>query len=143
MAFIPMAPALPYMFFLALTFGFIDGFEMLTINNIWIFGGILIASILIDYFAGVMGVKYGGASRKGITFGILGLIIGLFLLPPFGGLVGLFIGVLVGEYALGKDKTKALKAATGSLLGSISGMLLNIFLAVVFLELFIAFVFFI
>ena len=143
MTLIPMAPALPYMFFLALLFGFIDGFEMLTINNLWIFGGILIASILIDYFAGVIGAKYSGASRKGIVFGFFGLILGFVLLPPFGGFLGLFIGVLVGEYVLGRDKTKALKAATGSLVGSISGMLLNTILAIVFFGLFITFVFFI
>lgn len=143
MALIPMAPALPYMFFLALLFGFIDGFELLTINNMWVFGGIFIASIFIDYFAGVVGAKYGGASRKGVAIGFLGLILGFVLMPPFGGFVGLFLGVLIGEYIVGRQKDKALKAATGSIVGSISGILLNTVLAMGFFGLFITFVFFI
>jgi hypothetical protein len=143
MTFIPMMPAIPYMFLMVLVFGFIDKFDALTVQNMWIFGGILIASILIDYFAGVIGAKYGGASRKGIAFGFLGLILGFLLLPPFGGFIGLFAGILIAEFLMKGDKTKAVKAATGSLVGTISGILLNTILAVIFFGLFITFVFFI
>ncbi|MBL7045035.1 MAG: DUF456 domain-containing protein [Parcubacteria group bacterium] len=143
MALIPMMPAMPYMFLVVLAYGFMDGFEVVTLQDIGIFAGILIISILIDYFAGIVGAKYGGASRKGILFGFLGLVLGVLLLPPFGGFIGLFIGVFIAEFVLKSDAQKAIKAATGSLIGSISGILLNTLLAIIFFILFIIFVFFI
>jgi uncharacterized protein YqgC (DUF456 family) len=142
MVFIPMIPGIPYMFAVAALFGFIDGFQNLTPLNLGILGGILIASIFIDYFAGILGAKYGGASKKGIFCGFLGLIIGLILFPPFGGFLGLFAGVLAAEFIAYKDKKRALKAATGSFLGSVSGVFINTCLAVVFFILFIIFTIF-
>jgi uncharacterized protein len=143
MTIIPMMPAIPYMFLMAWIFGYFDNFERLTAGNLWVFGGILIASILIDYFSGVIGAKYGGASRKGLLFGFLGLILGFLLLPPFGGFIGLFTGIFIGEFLMKGDKTKAIKAATGSLVGSIGGILINTFLAVTIFTLFVIFVFFV
>lgn len=143
MSFVPMMPAIPYMFLMIGIFGLFDGFKDLTVDNLWVFFWILIASILIDYFAGVIGAKYGGASRKGILFGFVGLILGFLLMPPFGGFLGLFIGIFVAEFILKGDKNKALKAATGSLIGSIAGVIINTFLAIAMFVLFILFVFFI
>ncbi len=143
MTFIPMMPALPYMFLMAGIFGLLDGFERFTINNLLVFAGILVVSILVDYFAGVIGAKYGGASRRGISFGFLGLVLGFLLIPPFGGFLGLFLGILISEFVMKGDKTKALKAATGSLIGSISGIFINTLLAIAVFALFITFVFFI
>lgn len=142
MVFVPAMPGIPYMFAMAAVYGFIDGFQNLTPINLGILGGILIASIFIDYFAGVLGAKYGGASRKGIFCGFVGLIAGLILFPPFGGFLGIFMGVLTAEFIFYKDKTKALKAATGSLLGSVSGVLINTCIAVVFFILFAVFTIF-
>ncbi|MGR3310470.1 MAG: DUF456 domain-containing protein [Candidatus Brocadiales bacterium] len=142
MVFIPMMPGIPYMFAMSVLFGFIDSFQNLTPINLGILGGILIASIFIDYFAGILGAKYGGASKKGIFYGFLGLIIGIILFPPFGGFLGLFSGVLAAELISYRDKTRALKAATGSFVGSVSGVLINTCLAVVFLILFIIFTIF-
>lgn len=141
MAFIPMMPALPYMFLMAAIFGFFDRFVNLTLTNLGVLGGILITSILIDYFSGIIGAKYGGASRKGILFGFIGLIIGFVLFPPFGGFLGLFAGVLVAEFIIKRSERAALKAATGSLLGSLAGIVINTFLAVLFFTLFIIFIF--
>ncbi len=142
MVFIPAMPGIPYMFAMVALFGFIDGFQNLTPIHLGILGGILIASIFIDYFAGILGAKYGGASKKGILFGFLGLIIGLILFPPFGGFLGIFLGVLAAEFIFHRDKTRALKAATGSFLGSVSGVFINACLAGVFFILFIIFTIF-
>ena len=143
MALIPMMPAIPYMFLMVGIFGYADRFERLTVGNMWVFAGILIASILVDYFAGIIGAKYGGASSKAMMFGFLGLIVGFLLIPPFGGFVGLFVGILIAEFIMKGDSAKAIKAATGSLIGSVSGILINTLLAIVFFGLFISFVFFI
>jgi uncharacterized protein len=141
MTIIPMMPALPYMFGVAALFGFFDNFEKLTPANLAVLGAILIFSIIVDYLSGIIGAKYGGASKKGILFGFIGLILGLIMFPPFGGFLGLFAGVLISEFAAGGSGTTALKAAAGSLFGSLTGVLINSFLAVAFFASFIFFVF--
>lgn len=132
-------PALPYMFVVALIFGFVDRWQHLSVRELIILGVIMIVSFINDYVSGVLGAKYGGASKKSLLYGVVGMILGLIVASPFGGIPGLFIGILVAEIVMFKDHKKALKAATGSLIGTIAGMLISLFLALLFLVLFILF----
>lgn len=140
LALVPMMPALLYMFLLAALYGFLNGFVSLTAGNLAVLGGIFAASVIIDYSAGVIGARYGGASRKSIFWGFVGMLAGLLVLPPFGGFLGLFTGVFISELIRRKNKNKAMKAATASLVGSVAGMVVNVVLAIAFLTLFIIFV---
>ncbi|OQA03533.1 MAG: hypothetical protein BWY68_00712 [bacterium ADurb.Bin400] len=97
------------------------------------------ASIAVDYFAGILGARYGGASKKAVLYGFVGLILGLVLLPPFGGIIGLFAGVAIAEWYSHRNKQRAVKAAAGSLIGSLTGILINLTLALLLLVLFIIF----
>lgn len=141
LAFIPAFPALFLMFVFALVYGFIDSFVHLTVHNILILGGIVALGFVVDTMAGLIGAKYGGASKKAILWGIVGIIIGFIIFPPFGALLGLFVGVLCAELYQLKSKRDALKAAGASVAGSLTGMAVNIILALTFLILFIFFAF--
>jgi uncharacterized protein YqgC (DUF456 family) len=141
LVFIPAMPAIPFMFILTLLYGFIDKFNRLGLEEFLIFGAIVVASLIIDWSAGVLGAKYGGAGRDSLIFGFLGAIVGTFLLPPFGGIIGLFAGVLLAELVQFRSHKKALRAASWSAIGSISGMFINFILALAFLVLFLIFVF--
>lgn len=138
-AFVPLMPALPYLFFVSLIFGFFDNFSHLTASNLIILGASVVFSLLIDYFSGIIGAKYGGASRRALLGGLVGVIIGLVLLPPIGGLIGLFLGVLFVELYDNRQRITAFRAATGALLGSLAGTAVNVFLALTFIVLFIIF----
>jgi len=137
--FIPALPGIPLMFLLALVLGFIDKFSHLTISNVVILLIITLASVAIDYFSGILGAKYGGASGKSMLWGILGLIVGVILFPPFGGFFGLFLAVIISELVLHGNNKKAIRAASGSLLGTLAGIIINLILALLFLGLFIGF----
>ncbi|HJO89688.1 MAG: DUF456 domain-containing protein [Candidatus Pacebacteria bacterium] len=95
----------------------------------------------IDYFSGIIGAKYSGASKKGLLFGFLGLILGFIFLPPFGGFVGLFVGILIAEFIIKGNEIMALKTAAGSLIGIATGIFINILLAIAFFVLFVLFLF--
>ncbi len=136
--FIPIFPGIPFMLLVAVTFGAITSFASLTGSEIGILAIIALASLAVDYLSGVLGAKYSGASAKALGAGFLGMLVGLFLLPPFGGLLGLFAGVLIAELRI-KSRHEALRAATGSLLGSLAGIVVNLLLAIVFLTLFLVF----
>ncbi len=137
---IPGMPAIPYMFLVALIFGFVDKFQNISPRNLIVLGVIVLLSIAVDYAAGILGAKYGGASKKSIIFGFLGSLLGTLLLPPFGGIVGIFAGVLIAEFMQFYDHKKAVKAASYTLAGSIAGLLVNFLLAIIFFTLFLVFV---
>lgn len=136
--FLPF-PALPYMFTIALIFGFVDKFQHLSVTQLIILGVIALVSFINDYLTGLLGAKYGGAAKKSLIFGVIGMLIGVIVAPPFGGFPGLFAGILIAELVSFKDHLKALKAATGGLIGSVVGTIVTLILALVFLVLFLIF----
>lgn len=135
---IPTIPGMAYMFLVVLIYGIIDKFETLLPWHLLIFGGIVLLGIAVDYTSGLIGAKFGGANKKSIFFGFIGLVIGLVIFPPFGLFLGLFLGVLIGEVIQMKGNAQALKAASYSLLGIVGGTVLSSLLALAF---FITFLF--
>ena len=127
------------MFLIVFLYKIIDKTGSFTLTELLILLLITLISLLIDYASGLIGAKYGGASKNAIIFGLLGLIVGFILFPPFGGVAGLFIAVLIFELLVQKDHRKAFKAASGSLLGHLSGMILSLLLSLTFFILFILF----
>jgi hypothetical protein len=75
--------------------------------------------LLLDYIAPALGAKKYGASKRGLWGSAIGMIIGIFFIPPWGMIVGAFIGALVGELAAGKSGRKALRAGWGILIGNV------------------------
>jgi len=62
------------------------------------------------------------------------MIIGIFFIPPWGLIVGAFIGAFVGELSAGKSGHKALRAGWGILIGNVFGIGLKLaFTAVILL----------
>jgi uncharacterized protein YqgC (DUF456 family) len=136
---IPVLPGIPLMFLVALVFGFVDRFAHLVWWELAVLFGITLASVAVDYSAGLIGARYGGAGRWATIAGMIGFIVGIFAFPPFGGLIGLFAGVLIAELLNHGEGLRSLKAATVSLLGSIAGIIANLLVAVLFLALFVFF----
>jgi uncharacterized protein YqgC (DUF456 family) len=140
LVFMPMVPAIPLMFLAAIVFGFIDGFTNITVSNFGVLGLIVALSVLIDHLAGLIGAKYGGASKRALAGGLFGLLLGTAILPPFGGFLGLFLGVFLVELIIQhRKKKRAWKAALGALVGSAAGVALNVILALLFITLFLIF----
>jgi uncharacterized protein YqgC (DUF456 family) len=136
MAFVPMLPALSYMFVVAVVYGLYDHFLHLTGWNVAILLGITLLSVIVDHTAGLLGAKYGGAHTKSILWGFAGAIGGTFAVPAVGSFFGLFLGVLLAEIYY-KRHEQALKAATGALLGSVAGVVVNVILSVLFMVFFV------
>jgi uncharacterized protein len=137
LVFIPGFPALLYMLIVAVIFGFVDHFINLTVFNLLVLSLLFVAAFVVDSLSGLVGARYGGASRKAMLWGIIGAIGGTFVLPPFGGLLGLFVGVLVAEVSSRKSHKDALTAAGSSVMGALAGMAINSGIALLFLVLFV------
>jgi uncharacterized protein YqgC (DUF456 family) len=141
MALVPGLPGLLSMLVIATLFGFIDHFTHLTLGNLGILAIVAAVAMLMDFFSGIVGAKWGGAHWTSIIYGIIGLILGSILIPVpiVGSLAGLFLGVLFSEWYRTASIKKANKAAVGSFAGSLVGMAGNIIAAVAFITLFIIF----
>jgi|WetSurMetagenome_2_1015567.scaffolds.fasta_scaffold1015947_1 uncharacterized protein len=135
---LPGLPGIPYMLIVAILYGFITKFATLSLTDFWWLAIIAIASLLIDYLAGMLGAKFAGTSKRATLAGFIGLVLGTILLPPFGGLIFMFFSILGVElWAYGKGEKKALQSASGAVLGSLTGILLNLTLALGFIALFV------
>ena len=141
-AVLPVIPGLLYMLFVAIMYAAISSFKILTLGKLGILGGLAVLSVLVDFFSGAIGARFGGASAKALLWGMFGFLIGLFLFPPFGPFIGLFAGVFLSEYNSHKNGQLAIRSATFSLVGKTVGIAFNLVLAFLFFGLSLYFIFF-
>jgi uncharacterized protein YqgC (DUF456 family) len=122
-------PPLSYIALLLLNFTRFAGF---TPAFLWIAAGITIVITVLDYILPAMGTKNLGGSRAGTIGSILGMIVGIFIIPPWGIIVGSFAGAFVGELIIGRDTNSALKSGLGSFIGFVFGTLAKFVICIVF-----------
>ena len=112
--------------------------------NYWILGIALLITIIIsvlDYVIPAKGTKKFGGSSYGIWGTNIGLVVGIFAPIPFGFIIGPFLGALIGELLYdSKDHKRAMKAATGSLMGFLASSFMKFLICVMYLGLFLAIV---
>ena len=79
---------------------------------------------ILDYFLQIYGVKKAGGGKYAIRGSIVGMLLGIFLFPPFGILVGAFIGAFIGAKI--ETNKNEVKIAFGAVLGFIAGTILKL-----------------
>ena len=57
---------------------------------------------------------------------VIGVIAGIFILPPFGFLILPLLGAMIGEIINGAETNKAFKSAFGTLIGLVAGTILKL-----------------
>ncbi|MEM9925266.1 MAG: DUF456 family protein [Cyanobacteria bacterium P01_D01_bin.50] len=137
-AVIPGIPGTSLVLIAIIIWGFIKGsFATISLPLI-VTGVVLLLSMGIDFFAGYLGAKKAGASKWGQIGAMVGFVVAfLGLLPPFlligGPLIGIFIGPLlgaiIGELIYRRNLFVAIKAGLGIVVGSLIGNIIQAFLA--------------
>lgn len=94
---LPALPGATLIWLGMLVYGFFVKFQ----NLPWTFyagqGLAVLLIFLVDYLAGIWGVRRYGGSREAVWGSVLGGLLGVLLLGPFGLIFGPFIGAVAGE----------------------------------------------
>jgi len=90
-------------------------------NFLYLFAGITVIVTVLDYIVPVWGTHKFGGSKAGVRGATAGLIIGVFIFPPLGIIIGPFAGAFLAEMMRENNFNKAFRSGLGSLLGFILG----------------------
>lgn len=120
--FLPVLPGLLLSLggLLIYKFGTDSGLSMI---YIWIFVFLTILSVILNYVIPARTNRKYGGTRWGSIGSVVGTLVGMFFIPiPFGFLIGMFLGVFVGELLHdANDKKKAWNSTKGALIGFLYG----------------------
>lgn len=120
---LPFLPGPPLGLAGLLLYAIVTKFQTVSVAAIIIFGALTILTIVLDVAAPALGAKGKKASRQGVWGSIIGGIAGMFVMGPFGIVIGPFVGAFIGEYLNKPNSEQALRAAWGSFLGFLVGTL--------------------
>ena len=119
---LPVIPGPPLSFFALIILSYAKNWQPFSTTFLIIMAGLAIVGTILDYVVPAIGAKRYGASKLGVWGSIIGMLIGLFIFPPWGMLIGAIIGALAGELAGGKKGEMALRAGWGVFVGNIMGI---------------------
>lgn len=121
-------PPIAYLAFIVLK---IINPETFSSDFLIIMAAITIIVLGLDYVLPIFGAKLYKASKQGIWFSVIGMLIGIFFFAPFGMIFGLLLGAIIGELASGKAKREALKVGFVSFVFSLLAVALKLSLVAV------------
>jgi len=115
---LPVIPGPPLSYAALIILSLAKQWEPFSIAFLIIMGALMLAVSLVDYVFPAIGAKRYGASKAGVWFSIIGMLVGIFFIPPWGMFIGAFAGALIGELLVGKGGKKALQAGWGVFVGN-------------------------
>ncbi|MGD8982493.1 MAG: DUF456 domain-containing protein [Desulfobacteraceae bacterium] len=115
----PVIPGPPLSFLALILLSLAKNWEPFSSTFLLIMGGLAVLVTILDYVVPLVGAKKYGASKWGIWISMIGMLIGVLFFPPWGMLLGAFVGALAGELLAGKKGRKSLQAAWGVFVGNV------------------------
>jgi len=133
----PILPGVIAIYAAFFVYGFMISFEPFgfwfwTIQTI-----ILIVLTIADYAVGAVSVRKYGGSKASVVGMTIGLIIGPFVIPAFGLIIGPWLGAVIGELTKVNDIGHALKVGWGSLVGLFASVVMKIVLQLIMIIIFV------
>ncbi len=138
---VPLLPGLPFIFFGYLLYGWLTGWQVISVKIVIIVGVVVALSLLIDYLAIKWSIDRYEASRSGLWGAVLGALLGVVVLNWLGIIIGAGIGAFIGELIDGKPHPLAVRTGVASALAVLAGGFVKVVLAVILLGIFLWLVF--
>lgn len=102
------------------------GWETFSPAFLVVMGALTLLTMVLDYVLPMAGAKKFGATRRGFWGAFIGMIAGVVLFPPFGLIIGAFLGAVAGELSAGKKNAVAMKAGLGVFAGVFAALIVKL-----------------
>jgi uncharacterized protein len=133
---LPMLPGVPFVFGGLLVAAWIDNFQRIGWPTLTILALLTAMALVVDFVATMLGAKRAGASKLALLGAAIGSIVGIFF-----GLVGIFIfpfvGAVIGEFIEHQKLGQAGKVGFATWLGLLFGALAKLALALTMIGIFV------
>jgi len=116
---LPLIPGPPLSFLSLIILSYAKSWEPFSATFLLVMAGMTIAITISEYMLPIGGAKRYGASKRGIWLSIAGMILGFFLFPPWGMVIGAVGGAFIGEILAGRRVKEALRASWGVVVGNL------------------------
>lgn len=136
-AIFPVLPGVIAIYAAFFVYGWFFGFSEL---GIWFWSlqtFIVIVVFVADYAVSALGVQKFGGSKASIWGSTIGIIIGPFVIPGFGLVLGPFLGAVLAEFLIGTSIKEAMKIGIGSVVGLLASTVMKIILQLVMIIVFV------
>jgi uncharacterized protein YqgC (DUF456 family) len=125
LTFVPFVPATLVILLAAFLHELLVGFRELSLGAWLLLGVLALLAMVLDNLAALLGARWYGAGRAGLWGAFLGGLLGLFL-GVFGVLFLPFLLAWLFEYLSGRKPEEALRAAWGTLVGLMGGVVAKV-----------------
>ncbi|MDT7908431.1 DUF456 domain-containing protein [Thermus sp.] len=125
LTFVPFVPATLVILLAAFLHELLVGFRELSLGSWFLLGLLALLAMVLDNLAALLGARRYGAGRAGLWGAFLGGLLGLFL-GVFGVLFLPFLLAWLFEYLSGRKPEEALRAAWGTLVGLMGGVVAKV-----------------
>ncbi len=116
---LPILPGPPLSFLALILLSLAKGWEPFSATFLWIMFFITVGVTVLDYIVPAWGASRYGASKLSVWLSVAGMLLGIFIFPPWGIFLGALIGAVGGEILTGKQSGDALRAGLGVVMGNI------------------------
>ncbi|MDB9822553.1 DUF456 domain-containing protein [Deltaproteobacteria bacterium] len=131
---LPIIPGPPLSYLALIALSLAKDWEPFSITFLIVMATLAVIVMILDYLVPVLGAAKAGASKTGIYLSIAGMILGIFLFPPWGIFIGAFAGGIAGEILAGRKGKEAIKVGWAIFVGNMLsvGIKLSFALVVIF-----------
>ncbi|NCF69563.1 MAG: DUF456 domain-containing protein [Anaerolineaceae bacterium] len=116
---VPILPGMLLVWFTVLVYAWRTGFEIIGWPSLVLITLLALITGLSNIWLPLLGAQKTGAAKRALFLGVVGAIIGTFVipLPILGTVIGYALGVFLGEFMKQRDWRLALKASLGGVAG--------------------------
>lgn len=116
---VPILPGMLLVWFTVVVYAWRTGFEVIGWPTLTFITIIALVAGLSNIWLPLLGAQKTGAAKRALFLGVIGAIIGTFVIPIplLGTVIGYAIGVFLGEYLKLRDLRLALRASLGGVAG--------------------------
>ncbi len=134
---VPVIPGPPVAYLALLLVSWAGGWDIFALWVLIVMAVAAVGAAVLDSILPVLTSRRSGAGKAGIWGSVLGMLIGTIFFPPFGTVIGAFLGALAGELLVMRKGRKPLKAALGVFNGTMLAIVVKLSVSGVIAVLFV------